>query len=204
MRNVYGYLPNFHLERVWEGPMEADEYKRHLLNHLSYSHAYLSGAGVELAEVNAVALCEAAMHAAACAWCIADYHSEAIPPEPIPAQAWEGIANRWIKAVEKWSKQLKANQAAAYRAPIRERAALKEFPPPNGRASTATSSPSAQAHGSTPAATATTTRRSGGRSNGPITGSGKAEPSDAAARAGSPAPKTAPKRRSKLAAPADV
>lgn len=195
--NMYGTMRG-------EWPMEPEEYKRHLLNHMTYSHAYLSGASVELAEVNAVALCEAAMHAAACAWCIADYHNEASPPEPIPAEAWEGIANRWIKAVEKWSKGLKSNAAAAYQAPIRERAALKELPKPRGRAGTPDSTMPASGGGSTAADTATGSSQRGARSNGRITGSGNSGPSDAATRAGTPAPKPAPKRRSKLAAPADV
>ncbi len=152
-------------------PMEDSEYKRHLLNHISYSHAYLSGASVELAQANPTALCEAAMHAAACAWCLADYHNEATPPEPVPAAAWEGVANRWVKAVEKWTKYLKANQAAAYQAPIRERAALKELPAANGRRSTAKSSPPGRATEPTAVDTPTDWLASGMPSSGPITGS---------------------------------
>lgn len=155
--------------------MDGYTYKRHLLNHMSYSHAYLSGASHEHADADPTALCEAAMHAAACAWCLADYHNEATPPEPIPAAAWEGIANRWIKAVEKWSKRLKANQAAAYAAPIRERAALKEFPIANGAPASIPSSGPGQATPRPAASGAIGSKRAAMRSSVQTTRSGGKE-----------------------------
>ena len=108
--------------------MDANTYKRHLLNHMVYSHGYLAMSQGELSEVDPQRLCEMASHAMACCWAIVDYHLEDDNPNLIAAEAWDGIANRWVQAVTKWSKQLPPNRAAAYAAPIKERGALSQWP----------------------------------------------------------------------------
>lgn len=108
--------------------MNATEFKRHWLNHMAYSSAYFTAAAGEECGANRVSLAEAASHAMACCWCMADALREGQITAAEAAEAIESIGFRWAGAVERWSRQLPSNRARAYAAPIRERRALREWP----------------------------------------------------------------------------
>jgi hypothetical protein len=106
-------------------------YKRHLLNYMTYTHQYLAESNKELAQTDKTALCEMASHCMGILWVLADDIASDEFDRLELIEALDGLANRWVRAVEKWGRDLPHNRFAAYTAPIRERKALGQWPDPS-------------------------------------------------------------------------